>query len=65
MNEEGEIRFRLPDIPFDPTASEVLFCPAAVALRKMPAHTVRLRLLAVEPDGERPIADYVFIHAPS
>lgn len=65
MNEEGEIRFRLPDIPFDSRADEVLFCPSAAALKKLPAHTDRVRLLAVEPEGEHPIGDYTFIHAPS
>jgi len=65
MNEQGELLFRLQDIPFDPVAGEVLLCPSAAALRRMPAHTNILQLLAVEPEGERSIAEYVFIHAPS
>jgi len=63
MTEQGE--GRLPDIPFEPAAGEVLFCPAAASLKKSPAHTERLRLLAVDEAGERPIADYTFIHTPS
>jgi len=64
LNEQGDVRFRLRDIPFDHVASEVLFCPSAAALKKMPAHTDRVRLLAVDKEGERPIGDYTFIHTP-
>lgn len=62
VTEQGESR--LPDIPFEPAAGEVLFCPPAAGLKKSPAHTARLRLLAVDDTGERPIADYTFIHTP-
>lgn len=55
---------RLPDIPFEAAAGEVLFCPSAVRLKKSPAHTARVRLLAVDETGEHVIADYDFIHAP-
>lgn len=53
---------RLADVPFDPAAGEVLFVPAAARLKGMPSHTLRLRLLAVEPAGERPLGDYTFLH---
>lgn len=59
----GEAQNRYEDIPFDPAAGEVLVCPAAAALRKMPSHTRRMRLLAVDPAGERVLGDYTFIHA--
>jgi hypothetical protein len=62
LSEQGEDR--LPDIPFEPAAGEVLFCPSAARLKKSPAHTARLRLLAVDEAGEHVIADYDFIHAP-
>lgn len=65
LNERGEIGFHLRDIPFDPTAGEVLFCPSAAALKKMPAHTDRIQLLAVDESGEHLIADYTFVHTPS
>jgi len=55
----------LPDIPFEPAAGEVLFCPSAASLKVSPAHTATIRLLAVDEAGEHPIADYTFIHTPS
>ena len=52
------------DLPFDPAAGEVLFLPSAAALRKMPAHTMRVRLVAVDEAGERPLGEYTFAHTP-
>jgi hypothetical protein len=63
-NEKDDVRFRLRDIPVDPPTGEVLFCPAAATLKRMRAHTDRIQLLAVEADGDRPIADYTFVHTP-
>ena len=63
LDEQGE--GRLTDIPFEPTAGEVLFCPSAASLRKAAAHTATIRLLAVDEAGEHPIADYTFVHTPS
>ncbi|HKT20850.1 MAG TPA: hypothetical protein VJR47_22545 [Stellaceae bacterium] len=65
MNERGELRYRLEDIPFDPEAGEVLFCPATAALKGHPAYIDHFRLLAVGADGERAVGDYTFIHTPS
>ena len=62
MDEGGVPLFRFDDVPFDPATGEVLICPAAAALKKMPAHTERVRLLAVGPEGERVIGDYTFFH---
>lgn len=64
LNERGEVRSRLLDIPFDPVAGEVLFCPSAARLKKQPAHTDIVRLIAVDDAGERPLADYRFVHTP-
>ena len=55
---------RVEDVPFDPAAGEVLFLPSANALRKMPAHTMRMRLIAVDEAGERPLGEYTFAHTP-
>lgn len=63
LTDQGE--GRLPDIPFEPAAGEVLFCPSAASLKKAPAYTERIRLLAVDAAGERSIADYTFVHTPS
>jgi hypothetical protein len=62
----GEVsEFRLEDVPFDPAAGEVLTLPLSpAALRKMPAHTARMRLVAVEETGERELGEYVFAHTP-
>jgi hypothetical protein len=55
---------RFPDLPFDRAAGEVLFAPPADVLRAQPAHVQRLRLLAVEPQGDRPLGEYTFDHRP-
>ncbi len=55
---------RVEDVPFDPAAGEVLFLPSAAALRHMPAHTMRVRLVAVDEAGERPLGEYTFAHTP-
>ena len=60
---QGEVR--VEDVPFDPAASELIFIPPPAALKKMPAHTMRVRLLAVEGSGERLLGEYTFQHAPS
>jgi anti-sigma factor RsiW len=55
---------RLEDIPFDAAAGEVLLLPSAAALKKTPAHTWRVRLLAVDASGEKLLGDYAFVHTP-
>jgi len=55
---------RAEDVPFDPAAGEVLFLPSAVWLRKTPANTARVRLVAVEEESERVIGEYTFAHTP-
>ena len=63
---DGRIQqWRLQDVPFDPSADEVLVLPSAAALRKAPAHTLRIQLVAVEESGERPLGEYTFAHTPS
>jgi anti-sigma factor RsiW len=60
---QGDVRAE--DVPFDATSGEVIFIPPPAALKKMPAHTIRVKLLAVEGAGERVIGDYTFAHTPS
>lgn len=55
---------RIEDVPFDPAAGEVLNLPSAAALRRQPAHTMRIRLVAVEEAGERSLGEYTFAHTP-
>lgn len=64
VNIEAGHELRLADIPFDPAAGEVLFCPSAAKLRKLPAHTSRVRLIAVDDSGERALGEYTFKHTP-
>lgn len=55
---------RVSDIPFDPAAGEVLFCPPAASLKQAPAFVQVMRLIAVDEAGERALADYTFLHTP-
>lgn len=60
----GEAQATLEDIPFDPAAGEVLFCPSAAALRARPAHTDRVRLVAFGAGGKKALGEYTFVHTP-
>ena len=53
---------RIEDVPFDPASDEVLFVPPAAALKKMPSHTLRVRLVSVGAAGDAPIGEYLFAH---
>jgi len=55
---------RLSDIPFDPEADELLFAASTEWLRSLPVHVQRLRLMAVEAQGERLLGEYTFHHTP-
>lgn len=59
--EQPEVR--VEDVPFDPATGEILLIPPAAALKAMPAHIVRTRLVAVREAGEAPIGDYTFMHS--
>ena len=50
------------DIPFDPASGEVLITPKIAHLRTAPVHVSRMRLVAVDANGERVIGDYTFNH---
>jgi hypothetical protein len=56
---------RLEDVPFDPDAGEVLNLPSARLLKTLPAHVLRVQLVAVDEAGERPLGEYSFAHTPS
>ena len=60
---QGEVR--VEDVPFDAASGELVFIPPPAALKKMPAHTMRVKLLAVGEAGERVVGDYTFAHTPS
>ena len=52
------------DIPFDAASGEVVVTPRIARIRSMPAHRLRVRLVAVEAGGERVLGDYTFNHTP-
>ena len=54
---------RVADVPFDPTAGEVLFIPTPAALKAMPSYVLQVRLVAVDEAGERALGDYTFRHS--
>ncbi len=64
LSVEPGVLHRLQDIPFDPRADEVLFMPKLAQVRLLPAHTLELALLAVEPGGVRELGRYTFHHRP-
>jgi hypothetical protein len=61
---EGEILERLRDVPFDAAAGEVVIAERMERMRALPASTLRMRLLAVAPSGERLVGEYTFNHTP-
>lgn len=63
---DGRVQqWRVADIPFDPDAGEVLALPSAAMLKKLPAHTSRVQLVAVDEAGERLLGEYTFAHTSS
>jgi hypothetical protein len=52
------------DVPFDAASGEVLFAPKLAQVRELPAHDLRLRLLAVDEGGSREIGHYTLHHTP-
>jgi hypothetical protein len=55
---------RLEDVPFDPAAGEVLHLPSPAWVRRLPANTLRVQLVAVDEAGERTLGEYTFAHTP-
>jgi hypothetical protein len=53
---------RLHDIPFDAASGQVLFAPKMSFVRQQPSHDFVVRLLAVDPAGERELGHYTFHH---
>jgi hypothetical protein len=63
--DEGRQSVELRDVPFDPASGEVLFMLPPAALKRMPAHVARMRLVAVDGQGRRTLGEYTFQHTPS
>jgi hypothetical protein len=65
LNEpQGAVLERLRDVPFDAPAGEVVIAERMEVMRALPASTVRMRLLAMAPSGERLVGEYTFHHTP-
>jgi hypothetical protein len=62
---ESLIPGRVEDLPFDPAAGALLLGQSVPLARRMPAHTVVMRLVAPGPAGDRVLGDYTFAHTPS
>lgn len=61
---EQGVLHRVDDIPFDARAGEILFFPSVAQVRRLPAHTMVLTLLADEDGSSREVGRYEFRHAP-
>jgi hypothetical protein len=55
---------RMEDIPFDPDSGEVVLLARLARVRQLPEHTMRVKLLAVEPGGTRELGTYTYQHRP-
>lgn len=64
-DDSGRERERVRDIPVSGAHGEVVFLPRTASLRAAPAGVDRLKLLAVEQEAERLLAEYIFVHTPS
>jgi hypothetical protein len=62
--EEGAGIERLRDVPFDAAVGEVVYTLRMGRIRALPATTLRVRLLAMSPSGERLVGEYTFHHTP-
>ena len=58
------VEHRLEDVPFDARTGEVLYLPKVADVKTLPAHTLHVRLLAVEAGGTREVGRYAFHHRP-
>jgi Putative zinc-finger len=64
LDSDGEPAMRLEDIPFIAESGGVLLSTGIDALRALPAVDLRVRLLAIDHDGERTLGEYTFNHTP-
>jgi hypothetical protein len=56
---------RIEDLPVSPSSPEVILAQAMPALRALGSSTIRMRLLASEPAGDRVVGEYTFAHTPT
>lgn len=59
----GVERFRLPDIPFDPSAGSIAFQQSITYSKAAPSETIVARLVSMDDSGgERLLGEYTFHH---
>lgn len=61
---DGKTEVRHEDVPFDAGSDALVILNQTDALRALPQSTTRLRLLAVDQNGERILGEYTFNHMP-
>ena len=61
----ANVTYRLEDVAFDPAASEVVFVPNLIELKKLGNAQQTMRLIAVRDGTEREIGEYTFHHSPT
>jgi hypothetical protein len=64
LSTEPGVRQHLHDEPFDPQAGAVLHIANLADVRRLPAHTMQLTLLAAAPGDTREVGRYTFNHRP-
>lgn len=55
---------RLEDVPFDPQSGTVVLVSRLAEVKRLPANTLQVSLLAVEAGGTREVSRYTFVHRP-
>jgi len=64
LGADGETLQQLTDVPFDPTAGEVLMASRTSEVRAMPETLFSMHLIGRDENGERRLGDYGFHHRP-
>lgn len=64
LDAQGGERERVPDVPFDRAAGEVVLLPRIDPIKALGPATERMRLVALGRGGERTIGEYTFVHTP-
>jgi len=58
------VRHRIEDVPFDVAAGEVVYLPKIAEVKRAPANTHTVTLVAAQDGAERALGTYTFRHRP-
>lgn len=64
IDHDGKDQMRQEDIPFNAASGGVVVSTRIDTLRALPETSLRVRLLAVDNNGERTLGEYLFRHRP-